>query len=538
MIFNKGSFEIENINSNCMINFFNDYERQFFTDSAYLNMEYNESEIFRPKSVYDKFIKKQFNLIKNNKSYDQTSKFEKNLKYGKYKKDINLTLDSMEISFKDISLASNLPNKAVKFNIPFSLLPIFYYKGLEAFINFLAAIIKVENNFEIIYFDQEKINEALNRLKAYKDEKTENNEAENCFEFDIFLRKNIKIKKPIQLKPQILKKTENIWNYNYFLFFWATNTKTFAVSIKLPCIHLNILENKIDINHFIDYELLFYLYQKEFINWEFYIIKYFSTYLKFRNIFQQIGSKSKIYNQTIYLKEPKTKINSFTEEILINIYTDQFNNNQLLSFKSFYVKASIIDLNYHQEENYHIHFNFMHYVKLYQISEYSSKVVFLTKFIEVNKEFNTLDFNFEEFEKFNIETWIKNINEFSKKTLNKKEEDEELFTEFSIFHKLIKVEFKAPSWSIIKLENDNEIKKNWEIGKDLEKDLVDSIVDSGSDSWTKLLNECLEKVNEPVPVLPIINKKKIVYKKHSKKNIYLSSDLNKRYKKRFSKLLK
>ena len=529
--FNQGNKSLENEKniSKHFINFISDYEKDFFYETLYFNMKYNENEIFRPKSVYDKFVKEKFYYLKNNKSFNKTTKFKKNFKFGKYQKEVNLILNSMEISFKDISINSEVTNKTVIINFPFDLLPIFYYKGIEAFVNFLSYVIKVENNFEHIYFQQDKIYDALNNLKNYKDED------------ETFLRscsRNLNGKDQIQLKPQILKKIENFLKYNYFVFFWVTNVKTYAVNIKLPFIHLNILDNKIEINHFIDYQLLFYLFQKNFINWEYYIIKYFSTYSKFRNIFQQIGPKSKIYNQTILFKEPKTKINSFIEENLINVYTDPFNNNQILSFKSFYLTASIKDINYHQEENYLIHFNFMQFVKLYQIAQYSNKIPFLIKFIEVNKEFNSISFNFEEYDKFNTENWLENIKKFSNKSLkNKNEQEEELSKEFKIFEKIIKVEYKKPSWTIIKLENDNIIQKIWEIGNDLEKDLVDSIVDSGSDSWTKLLNECLKKLNEPIPDLPIINKKTLK-RKHSKTNLYLSSDhLNRSYRKRFSTIL-
>ena len=38
-----------------------------------------------------------------------------------------------------------------------------------------------------------------------------------------------------------------------------------------------------------------------------------------------------------FLKEPKTKINSFSKEVLYNIYIDQFNTNIILKFKSFYI---------------------------------------------------------------------------------------------------------------------------------------------------------------------------------------------------------
>ena len=41
--------------------------------------------------------------------------------------------------------------------------------------------------------------------------------------------------------------------------------------------------------------------------------------------------------------------------------------------------------------------------------------------------------------------------------------------------------------------------KTWEIGKELEIDLVKSILYGNTENWTKLLNECLKKLNEPVP---------------------------------------
>ena len=297
------------------------------------------------------------------------------------------------------------------------------------------------------------------------------------------------------------------------------------------------MENKIVIKHFIDFELLFFLYERNFFNWEYYIIKYFSSYSKFRNIFQQIGDLSKIYNKNISLKEPKIKINSFSDEHLMNIYTDQFNNNQIMIFKSFYVNVDFMDLNYLQEKIYHIHFNFYHYLKLYQISEYSNKIYFLIKFLEINKEYNTLNFNYEEFDKFNINLWMSNIKKFSNKSLinNINNGDEELFYVFDILPKKIKVELKRPRWTLIKIEDKEEIQKTCEIENELEKDLIDSMNDSSSESWTKLLNECLKKLNEPIPVIPIIHKKKTKIK-ISRKNMLSPLEIDKGYKRNISKV--
>ena len=497
-------------------------------------MEYNETDIFKDRTIYVNYIKDKFENFKKTKNlnFSENSKFEKIFKYGKYKKDIKLSLNSLEISFKNLAPTPDSKEKNLKIDLPFSLLPIFYYKGINSFIKFLSIIISI-NNFENIVFCKEKIFEALEDIKDYNNTNEGINE-----DGEKISSKNIKKNYIIDLKPNTLNTNNSYLKNNYFIFFWTTNIYTYATTIKLPSIHVSILENKININHFIDYELLIYLFQKNFANWEYYIIKYLSTYSKFRNIFQQIGSLQKIYNKTILLKEPKTKMNSFSQEILINIYADQFNKNQILLFNSFYIDVNLIDLNYNQEQKYRIHFNFFHYLKLYQIAKYSSKLLFLIKFIEINKEFNSLNFDFEEFDKFNAMSWLDNIQKFSNKSLKNNVYDEELSTEFNVFSKKIHVELKRPCFSLVKIENKNEIKKSWEIGNELEGELIDSIANSSSDSWTKLLNECLQKLDEPIPILPKVHNKKRFHKNQSKNNLYIPSENEKNYKKRFSKILK
>ena len=202
-----------------------------------------------------------------------------------------------------------------------------------------------------------------------------------------------------------------------------------------------------------------------------------------------------------FLKEPKKKINSFSEEVLYNIYTDQFNTNIILKFKSFYIIINYLDTNFDCEKVYHIFFTFYQYVKLYQISKYSKKIPFLIKFIEINNETHTLTFNYEKYDEFDINNWLNNIKTFSSKSLNNEIKEEKLYMEFDIYTKKVNIEFKKPEQSIIKFENENELIKTWEIGQELEKDLVNSILYGNSKNWTNLLNECLKKLNEPVPVI-------------------------------------
>lgn len=506
------SFDSVNDKSNMsyIINFFNDYEKEFFPDIDYSNLNYNDYEIYKDKFIYENLIKEKVNYFKNNKNLNHTFKFQKNFFYGKFKKEIDLTFNSLKITFKDMTELkdNNNPNN-FEFFLPFSLLPIFYYKGFESFIKFLSVVIKVENNFENIIFEEDKISDALKYIKDFKIK----NEIEklNSLEFELksIFKKSLKKEMPKQIRPFILKREINFLKYNNFVFFWITNTKTFIVTITLPSIDLNIIENKILIHHFIDYEFLFFLYKRNFLNWEYFVIRNLSGYSKFRNIFLKLGSCANLSSQNIFLKEPKTFQNNFREEILFNIYTDQFNKNQIIQFKSFSVIVNLIDLNYKLEKAYQINFNFFQYIKLYEIAKYSSKINFLYKFLEINSETNAISFNFKEFDEFDIKDWMENIKKFSLESLKwRNNHIEKLIREFEFFAKKIKIEFIRPKWSIIKLENNNEIMKTWEVGEDLEKDLVDSIKYPNSNYWTNFLNGCLKKLDEPVPILPEINLRK------------------------------
>ena len=396
-------------------------------------------------------------------------------------------------------------NKKLKIDLPFALLPLFYYKGIQTFQKLLAASIKVEKGFNSIYLDEEALYMALNSIKDFENEDNqENNNIEvirNINDKIEFLTDERKKEFPISLRPEILKRNNSFLKFNYFIFFWTTNLKVYITKITLPCIDLKILDNNILIQQFIDFELLFFLYKRNFLNWEFYIIKYLSSFTKFRNLFQKLGSLNQVKFTQFFLKQPKSKINTFYEEILYNVYTDQFNKNQILTFKSFYIIVKYLDTNYDCEKNYHIYFTFYQYVKLYQIAKYSDKILFLIKFLEINNETHTLGFNYEKYDEFDINMWLNNLKTFSKKSLSNEITDEQLYREFEIYTKKIIIEFKKPEWSIVKFENKKEIIKTWEIGKELEIELVDSILYGSSKSWTKLLNECLKKLNEPVPIL-------------------------------------
>ncbi len=195
-----------------------------------------------------------------------------------------------------MALPKELKNKKLKIDFPFSLLPLFYYKGIQSFQKLLSACIKVENNFEKVYLDEDSLYIALNHIQDFETEEVEekvNIDTIKTIDDKIelltpdFKREKIE---PINLRPPILQRNDSFLKFNYFIFFWITNTKVYVTKITLPCISLKIRDNNILIQQFIDYELLFFLYKRNFLNWEFYIIKYLSSFTKFRKLFQQLGS--------------------------------------------------------------------------------------------------------------------------------------------------------------------------------------------------------------------------------------------------------
>jgi len=532
--------ETDKNHSNCLINFYEYFEKEIFSNEIYSNLEYNQNEIYANKDIYKNLIEENINYLKKNKNENKRVKFEKVFYYGKqHNKEMNLSFETLKISFKNMSSPPEIQEKDKIIIFPFELLPIFYYKGIESFIKFLSSVIKIENNFEKIYFEEDKIAEALNNIKDFMSPEEELNDSKddsnNSLEFENnFMEKFIK-ETPIDVKPPILQKNNEFLKFNNFIFFWVTNNTTMIVTVTLPCISLNLLENKIVINQYITYELLFYLYKNNFIHWEYYILKYLSSYTKFRYIFQQIGSHSKIFNQTIFLTEPKALVNNFGQDNLVNVYSDHSGKNRILTFKSFYITANLLDMNYHYEKIYNIYFNFFHYVKLYEISKYTSKILFLIRFLELNKEKHSLSFDYKSFDEFNANAWLGDIKICTNEKFNYDAQSEDLYTEIDSFPKKIKIKFIRPRWSIVKFEGKKENIKTWEIGQELEKELIDCILNSGSDSWTNLLNECLKKLDEPVHILPSVTKKKLKLKKRNTKVFIYQSESEKRIRKRFSK---
>ena len=518
----KKSASLNNITE---INNYDEVYKEFFSDCDYSDLKYDEKEIFFNHKKLENVVKDKILYFKNEKNENQMYILEKNFFYGKKKdKKLNLSLRSLKICFEDLSHLI----KNQEFNFPFALLPLFYYKGFDTFQKLLSQIIIFNEDYEKITIDENLIYTTLNTLKDFeidiekkdKDINNNNYKNNNNITFDKLslkpfkkILKQEKIEYYYMRSPKIKKQQISIHHpsnlkninkkYNNYSFIWTTITKTFKVTITLPIIYLKFPENKIEIKQYIDFELLFYLYNLNFLFWDFYIIKYLLSFTKLREYLKELAFLDNKNNDNFFLHEPKSKFYSFSGEMLYIIYTDDNLVNKLIKFKPFCLIINLTDLNNDLEKEYNIHFTFIHLLKLFWIKNHSDKLLFLNKFLDYSFNSNTVNFDYKSLDNFNINKWIEEINKFNSEKnqeINKKN-IESLSNFYQISeNKRIRIEYKKTLMTIIKL--DNPSKRHYFFTKENEDELINKIMNNDYTNLNKLINQCINQMNQPISFLP------------------------------------
>ena len=406
-IFKSKKVEIKQLkyNNSCDFEIKLDYdekENKQFNEPEYDNLKYDENTIFGEKKLYKEIIKRKIIELQNIYNKNQTIKKEKIYKYGLEKIKMVMTLDSLKIKINEIKDENNIilekkPNPIFEFTLPFALLPLFYYKGVEAFLIILTKLIiynEFTQTFEIDKNDDKIISDILKNCSDFNieddiincSEKKEfnknkidtnynnlnekinsslNNSFINSQNNSSINRKSIKNQMPLDNGEKPILETMNInpispnnkvgfrdsfcnfrkkikirtfdiypkkINYDdistsIYEFFWITSDKSYFLTIETPLITVSVPSHKSVAKKYINYELLFYLYSKQFIMWDFYIIKYLSTYKNFRNFLEQIYSLPEKKNILLHITNPKVKKNLFTFYELTSILTRETNSN-------------------------------------------------------------------------------------------------------------------------------------------------------------------------------------------------------------------
>ena len=416
-----------------------DLEKNYFSTPEYEYLKYDENLIFGKDSIknYEEIIKNKIIELQTVYNQNDTIIKEKEYIYGFDRRKILLTLESLKIKIFEIK-NEDAPIIEIKddkpcfeYILPFALLPLFYFKGVDSFlmiltkiINFkeinlkfelkekydeiIASILRNCSDFDIHNNDEYNTNErdlyandnndinnnelqsSINHNNSFKRQNSNknvllNNETKNNNILNSFFnalnssQNNIneqntsnipeenntsnsnkysnKNNNNTNLDSNIsndlrkttlsnIKKNASIQTFEIYAskrnkdekkiisqyeFFWITPTKSFILYIETPLITIFAPSNNNYIKEYINFELLFYIYQNSFIMWDFYIMKYLSQIKNFRIFFEQLYSIQKKMNISLFLTKPKSKKLLSTNFDLASIITrpesDKYNKN-------------------------------------------------------------------------------------------------------------------------------------------------------------------------------------------------------------------
>ena len=215
-------------------------------------------------------------------------------------------------------------------------------------------------------------------------------------------------------------------SFSKFLFEWKTPKYNYNIIVKVPeavfQINKKIIRTKIDI------ELIFYLLENSFRNWDFYISKYIFAYKKsIKNVESLISIKSTsnlLSNQIKILPEINSNRKNYLlkEEININkiksgniynltdkckkfefIYTDNDNRNYLKILHNFYMTAHCKSIN--PNKKFIFEFNFLQMRKLNKILRIQGLNYFLNKLVYIDREDLSIKFRYDELSSFSNEKY-------------------------------------------------------------------------------------------------------------------------------------
>ena len=539
------------VSDNGNVNDFEKNEKDYFNfnDAGYDKLSYDETQIFGKKKFYFDMINNKIEEFKNKELTGeniQESKKEKIFEKSRKKKKILLSFESIciqifpseNINSNESNITSQIP--VFEYFLPFSFLPLFYYKGEEKFKIFLSKIIEWDhiNKKFILNENQGKIFQDIlmncsdfnKQLKAEKGKrnsqyKSDENikQARAKFNSTVGNKKGLKngtllIKLPTQNfqnkeeqnyaqtmagqgpnnylsnlygennrfnvtdKKSIYpsEKENNYINYNVFEFLWLTPNNTFKVSIKMPLISVIIPKNNICVNKYIDFDLLFFLYENGFKYWDFYLAKYLTSFKSFRTLLEDINSVNESWNKRFYLTHPRIRAYSFNNFKIINIVSikhsdilenlidglmagnedkkdnkiktdksiekgknnnnnDNVNDsnniekkeepiqytkaeekiqNSTLIMKSFMAIVRFADIKTMKAQEFKIYFNFAQFIKFQKLEKFIDKISFLIKYIDINYLHKKASMNYKALDNFDENEWIKDYKRYNIHYLN------------------------------------------------------------------------------------------------------------------------
>ena len=522
-----------------------------FIQDNYSNLKYDEKMIFGHKEDYLSYIKDEFNYFYQKEKEVNKSSFLyhifKTKDYGK----VELFLKSARIDILDESYKDNKVIKSLV--IPFNLMSLIYLINIEQLNQIIFTLLNKLNIIERnnILSEEESKNIFLEILSQIKYENNKvyfnliNKNYERYYSKIFYLETIQEVSDTIRYnyflsdfykKPDIIKVIDNthlsvysslnslnkkriIFNNNinyYKLSLITQNNNKYKIKLIMPEISMIFNEYEKQLNHCLNKELFIYLYQINFMDWDFYILHYLFYQKNFRvfigkalslkNNFNLFLSKKIINLKNYKIEFPKnnsdnikidissTINNSYKKYYLFNFYTYKFNINEndieyvfsslnqnnidFCKFKSYIVYVFINNIN--KPNIYEFNFNFKQMRVLYFRSLFKNMEFFLKRLLYLKDDIICLDYkNFENF----YSMTNNELYEFFYK-VKQNNEDINIANENSKINSII-LKIKEPHIEVI---SNNKQKIN-QFYIELNKTFLHILINSEVTEWNKIIEE-------------------------------------------------
>ena len=180
----------------------------------------------------------------------------------------------------------------IQFEIPFALLPVYYSCSFATFQFILSNLLKFDEKLEHIDLTNDQLYLILKEHEQFNTSK--------------------------KLKSNFY------YNSNFSTTFnWFTPKSTFQVKISCPRLIIEAVSNEIKLTRFIDKQAMLFLLEKNFIDWDYYMIIYLNNSRLFRKSLNKCFSKYKVYGMNDMNRFYEVSLNNIEQEYLKSKYRYQ-----------------------------------------------------------------------------------------------------------------------------------------------------------------------------------------------------------------------
>ncbi|MCQ2816424.1 MAG: hypothetical protein MJ252_04070, partial [archaeon] len=315
-------------------------------------LSFNEVEKMKEKTYFD--------------SHENiTDCFHKTFTYnkscGNKPLDILVSLQAMELKVWKVSNGESMKKMVQEIGLPFGFVYFLYSKGEDAFKFLLSKVLKFDQSFKKIEIDYSLINKIIQSEDIFKFSKPKEEEKKEEEIIPPTPSNNPLLKTALKNTPSVTNIIRNIseeedleekeiFHYTSFSFYWISPVDIFKVDVHMPYLQVSFKNYNVTVKKFLEKELYFFLLKNNYLNWDFYVLSYLSSFIRFRQIMLSVLSHDKVKNHTFVLSELKEKKNTFNNTDIITLFTDKQLQNYILTFNNYEIKVNKIVITEEQFE--------------------------------------------------------------------------------------------------------------------------------------------------------------------------------------------